>query len=128
MRRIIWLLAAVAPMASGCDCGGGDDDDGDGSVCPVMPGQFGEVRVIVDAPAGADAAVVLVGSDGNEQLVDAAGLVEMAAGPVTVSTARTRGPGTIVGTVYVSTVDQDEVCVTVGGETPLHVTVAADPA
>jgi sugar lactone lactonase YvrE len=128
MLRIICFLAALAPVAAGCDCGSGDDDDGDGGVCPVLAGQFGDVRVTVDAPAGAPVAVVLQGSDGHDQPVEGPGAVEMPAGPVTVTTSRTRGPGTIVGTVYVATVDVAELCVEVGGEAPLHVTVAADPA
>lgn len=126
MRRILGLLVALG--SAGCDCGSGDDDDGDGGVCPVMPGQFGEVRVIVDAPPGAPVAVVLHGADGNDQLVDAAGGMEMPAGPVTVTTERARFPGTLVGTIYVSSVDATELCVEVGGETPLQVTVTADPA
>lgn len=128
LRRFHWLLATLAIFTAGCDCGGDDDDTGDGGVCPVMPGQVGEVHVTVDAPTGVSAAAVLHGADGHDQLVDGPGTLEMPAGPVTVTTARTRGPGTIVGTVYVSAADQAELCVEVGGEAPLHVTVTADPA
>lgn len=128
MRTFMCFFAVIAPLAAGCDCGSGDDDDGDGGVCPVLAGQFGDVRVTVDAPAGAPVAVVLHGADGNEQLVEGPGAIEMPAGPVTVTSSRTRTPGAIVGTVYVATVDVAELCVEVGAEAPLHVTVAADPA
>lgn len=129
MTKLTWILATLVTLQAGCDCGGDDDDDdGDAGACPITAARTGNVNVTVDASGGGTLALVLTASDGSQELVDAAGTVELPTGPATVTTERTRSSGPIVGTVYVGTPDVTELCVVEGETVNVHVTVLADPA
>jgi sugar lactone lactonase YvrE len=129
MVRLTWILAALATLQAGCDCGGGDDDDdADGGACPITAARTGSVQVTVDAAGGGTLALVLTASDGAQELVDAARTVDLPTGPATVSTERARSSGPVVGTIYVGTPDVTELCVVEGETVNVHVTVLADPA
>ena len=122
------MVALLATLAGGCDCGGGDDDDdSDASACPSSR-ETGTVVVSVDGPGTVPISLLLRSTGGTDESLTEAGIVEMPAGTVTVELTRTRTSGTIVGTMYVATPSVNELCVMPGETSNIAITVTADPA